>query len=88
MSVSCWHLSYRSPAHSVPGDLYRRLPLQINLFSNSRGFVDLYSKIPHCAFQLRVAKQQLYRTQVSGPTINRLRSPAANACHNLQVQTE
>jgi hypothetical protein len=34
---------------------------QIDLFGNSQGVVDLYSKVPHRAFQLRVAKQELYR---------------------------
>jgi hypothetical protein len=59
--VSFWHILYRSPTHSAPGDLYWRRRSQIDLFGNSQGVVDLYSKVPHCAFQFRVAKQQLYR---------------------------
>ena len=56
-----WHILYRSQAHSAPGDLYWGSRSQIDLFGNSQGVIDLYSKVPHCAFQLRVAKQQLYR---------------------------
>jgi hypothetical protein len=59
--VRFWHILYRSQARSAPGDLYWGSRSQIDLFGNSQGVVDLYSKVPHCAFQLRVAKQQLYR---------------------------
>jgi hypothetical protein len=49
----------RSPAHSASGDLYWSRRSQINLFGNSQGIVNLYSKIPHCAFQLLPAGNRL-----------------------------
>jgi hypothetical protein len=47
----------RSPAHSGSGDLYWSRRSQINLFCNSQGIVNLYSKIPHCAFQPIACRQ-------------------------------
>jgi hypothetical protein len=42
----------------------------VNLFNYGQGIVDLDAKIPHGAFDFRVAKQELDSSQIAGASIN------------------
>ena len=84
--VRKWHILYRSQAHSAPGDLYWGRRSQIDLFGNSQGVVDLYSKVPHCAFPTSCA-QAAAVPRVGSRSDDKLMlasCTAANACRISQ----
>ena len=64
--------------------------LDVNLFCDSKGIIDLDTEVPHRALDLGVTKKQLHRSQIAGAPIDQgcLGSPQGMCTEQVRIQSD